>query len=110
MVSIGNRFYRGIVHSPVNQPHPNFRFILVDTVREIQDENGNYYTDSFAYYEDYLLHNPDHGDVFYGVYGSYWPDIPKNGLKISETDSLQQAINIAEAIMGTKIIETKLPL
>lgn len=110
MVSLGHRFYRGVVHSSAYQPHPNFRFLLVDTVYEKQDEYGNWYTESFEHYDDYLFHHIEQADVFYGVYGSYWPDIPKNGLKISETDSLQQAINIAEAIMGTKIIETKLPL
>jgi hypothetical protein len=78
----------------------------VDTVYEKQDENGEYYTDSFNTYEDFLFHNPDKGDSFYGVYGSYWIDIPRNTLKISETFSLKEAILIAESIMGNSIIET----
>jgi hypothetical protein len=78
----------------------------VDTVYEKQDENGEWYTDSFNSYEDFLFHNPDKGDSFYGVYGSYWIDIPRNTLKISETFNLKEAIFIAESIMGNSIIET----
>lgn len=104
MVSIiHNQFYRGIVKGDENNPHPRFRFVLVDTVKEIQDENGNWYTDSFEYYEDYLMHNPDFGDVFYGVYGSFHLDNIQSGIKITETQSLQEAISIAENIMGQKI-------
>ena len=108
MVSWANKFYRGIVNSPYPK-HPNFRFILVDTVYEKQDENGNWYTESYEYYDDYLIHNIEQGDIFYGVYGSYWTDIPKNGLKITETNNLPEAINIAEEIMCNKIIATPLP-
>lgn len=110
MVAIPNRFYRGIVKSKPDSPHPNFRFILVDTVKEIQDENGNWYTDSFEYYEDYLLHNYELGDVFYGVYASYHIDDVRSGLKITETENLQQAINIAQEIMGNTIEEAKVNL
>ena len=110
MVSIPNRFYRGVVHSPKDKKHPNFRYLLVDTVYEKQDENGDWYSESFEFYEDYLLHNRDNSETFYGVYGSYWIDIPKSGIKITETNSLQQAITIAEEIMGTKIIDIKLPI
>lgn len=108
MVSLSNRFYRGVVHSNDQQPHPNFKFILVDTVRELQNENGEWYTDSFMYYEDFLLHDPDKGEVFYGVYGSYWSDIPKSYIKILETNNLKEAINIAQEIMGATIVETKI--
>lgn len=110
MVAIPNRFYRGIVKSKPNFFHPNFRFILVDTVKEIQDENGDWYTDSFEYYEDYLLHNYELGNVFYGVYASYHIDNVKSGLRITETESLEQAINIAQEIMGNTIEETKVNL
>ena len=106
MVSIPNRFYRGVVHSPKNPKHPNFRFLIVDSVFDTQDENGEWYTDSFNSYEDFLFHNPDTGDAFYGVYASYWIDIPKSALKITETFSLKEAIFIAESIMGNSIIET----
>lgn len=106
MVSLLNRFYRGVVHSPKNPKHPNFRFIIVDTIYETQDENGEWFTDSFTDKEHYFLHNPDHGEIFYGVYGSYWIDIPKNSLKITETNNLNEAIVIAESILGNKIIET----
>lgn len=109
MVGLSNRFYRGIVHNPKDFKHPNFRFLLVDTVYEKQDENGNWYTESFEYYDDYLIHNIEQGDLFYGVYASYWNDIPKSGLKITETENLQQAITVAEEIMGSKIISTPLP-
>jgi hypothetical protein len=109
MVSLGNRFYRGIVHSSKEYKHPNFRFILVDTVYEKQDENGNWYTESFEYYDDYLIHNIDQSDIFYGVYGSYHIDNVRSGLKITETTSLEQAINIAEQIMGNKIVTSPLP-
>ena len=103
MVSIPNRFYRGIVKSPDDDRHPNFRFILVDTVKEVRSLDGEYYTDSFSSYEEYLLHNRDESDVFYGVYGSYWIDNPKSSCKITETNSLQEAIYVAEEIMGSKI-------
>jgi hypothetical protein len=106
MVALLNKFYRGVVHSPKNPKHPNFRFLIVDTVYEKQDENGEYYTDSFNSYEDFLLHNPDQGDSFYGVYGSFWIDIPRNTIKISETFNLQEAILIAESIMGNSIVQT----
>ena len=109
MVSLLNKFYRGVVHSPIDFKHPNFRFLLVDTVYEKQDEYGNWYLESFGHYDEYLSHHLNSGDIFYGVYGSYWIDIPKSGLKITETDSLQQAINIAEEIMGAKIIATPVP-
>lgn len=109
MVSLSNRFYRGIVHSLEDFKHPNFRFVLVDTVYEKQDENGNWYTESFEYYDDYLIHNIEQGEMFYGVYGSYWTDIPKSSIKITETNSLQQAITVAEEIMGNKIIPIELP-
>jgi hypothetical protein len=105
MVSIPNRFYRGIVHSPKNQKHPNFRFIIIDTIKEIQDENGYWYTDSFESQEEFLLHNPELGETFYGVYGSYWIDIPKSSLKITETHDLMSAIYVAEQIMGSEVIE-----
>ena len=106
MVSLLNRFYRGVVHSPRNPKHPNFRFIIVDTIYETQDENGEWFTDSFIDKEHYFLHNPDHGEIFYGVYGSYWADIPKNCLKITETNNLNEAIIVAESIIGNKIVET----
>lgn len=109
MVSLPNRLFRGIVkNSDKTYKHPNFQYLIVDTVREIQDIEGNWYTDSFESYEDYLLHNPDFGEVFYAVYGSYWIDIPLSSIKITETDSLNQAINIAEAIMGSSITEISL--
>ena len=108
MVAMKNRFYRGIVKSKDGFYHPNFRFILVDTVKEIQDENGNWYTDSFEYYEDYLLHNYELGNVFYGVYAFYHIDNVKSGLRITETESLEQAINIAQEIMGNTIEEAKI--
>jgi hypothetical protein len=106
MVALPNKFYRGVVHSPKNPKHPNFRFLIVDTVYEKQDENGQWYVDSFHSYEDFLLHNPDKGDSFYGIYGSYWIDIPRNTLKIGETFDLKEAILIAESIMGNTITET----
>jgi len=106
MVRIPNRFYRGVVHSPKNPKHPNFRFLIVDTVYELQDENGLWLTDSFINKEQFYLHNPDHGEVLYGVYGSFWIDIPKSCLKLTETLDLNEAIVVAEHIMGTKIIET----
>lgn len=108
MVALPNRFYRGVVNSSEDFKHPNFRFVLVDTVREIQDENGEWYEDSFEYVEDFLLHDRDKGDVFYGVYGSYWIDIPKSFIKITETMDLNQAINIAQEIMGNTIVESKI--
>jgi hypothetical protein len=109
MVSLPNRLFRGIVKNPTEKyKHPNFQYIIVDTVREIQDIEGNWHTDSFESYDEYLLHNPDYGDIFYVVYGSYWIDIPLSSIKITETDSLNQAINIAEAIMGSSITEIAL--
>jgi hypothetical protein len=107
MVSLsGNRFYSGVVYSPDNPKHPNFRFIVVDTIYDVQDDEGNWYTDSFEYYEDYLNFRSTNRDVFYGVYGSYWIDIPKSSIKITETDNLKEAIHIAQEIMGNEIVET----
>jgi hypothetical protein len=105
MVSFVSKFYRGVVNSDTNKPHPNFRFIIVDTVKEIQDEFGNYYLDSFESREEFLFHDHSQENVFYGVYGSYWIDIPKSSLKITETEDLQKAINIAQEIMGSVIVE-----
>lgn len=106
MVKIPNRFFRGVVHSHSDFKHPNFRFIIVDTVKDVQDEFGEWYTDSFESKVDFLLHDTSLGEIFYGVYGSYWIDIPKGPLKITETQNLEEAINIAQEIMGNKIIET----
>lgn len=108
MVGLPNRFYRGVVRSPEKNPHPNFRYLLVDTIKEVRSIDGEYYTDSFESYEEYLLHNRDDSDVFYGVYGSYWIDNPRSSIKITETDSLEQAINIAQEIMGAKIEEVSI--
>ena len=41
----------------------------------------------------------------YGVYGSYWIDIPKSPIKLCETTDLKEAIQIAEEIMGSQIID-----
>lgn len=103
MVSIPNRFYRGVVHSRQDNKHPSFRFVLIDTVKEIQDENGNFITDIFENKMDFLLFNRDIGDIFYGVYGSYWPENPKTSFMITETYDLNQAIRVAEEIMGNLI-------
>jgi hypothetical protein len=103
MVSIPNRFYRGIVHG---KSHPKFRFIIVDTVADFKDIEGNWYTDSFESYTDYLLYDRNNGDIFYGVYGSYFIDNPRSSCKITETNSLNEAIHIAQEIMGNSIIET----
>lgn len=106
MVKIPNRFFRGVVHSLSDFKHPNFRFIIVDTVKDVQDEFGEWYIDSFESKIDFLLHDIALGEIFYGVYGSYWIDIPKSPIKITETQNLQEAINIAQEIMGSSIIET----
>ena len=47
MVSLPNKFYKGIVYSDPDFKHPNFRFILVDTVKEVQDESGEWYLDIY---------------------------------------------------------------
>jgi hypothetical protein len=105
MVSFPNKFYRGIVHSDPDFKHPNFRFLIVDTVKEVQDEYGEWYLDIFQEKTDFLLHDHALGGVFYCVYGSYWIDIPKSPIKLAETNDLKEAIHIAEEIMGSKIIE-----
>jgi hypothetical protein len=107
MVSLPNKFYRGIVHSDPDFKHPNFRFVIVDTVKEVQDEYGEWYLDVFQDKMEFLLHDHALGGVFYGVYGSYWIDIPKSPIKIAETTDLKEAINIAESIIGNTIIEIK---
>lgn len=106
MVSIPNKFYRGVVHSHPDFKHPNFRFIIVDTVKEVQDEFGEWYLDIFHDKSEFLLHDNSLGDVFYGVYGSYWIDIPKSPIKICETKDLNEAIRIAQDIIGNSIVET----
>jgi len=106
MVAFPNKFYRGVVHSNPDFKHPNFRFIIVDTVKEVQDEFGEWYLDSFENKNDFLFHDHSLEGVFYGVYGSYWIDIPKGPIKICETTDLQEAINIAQEIIGNSIVET----
>lgn len=105
MVSLPNKFYRGIVHSDPDFKHPNFRFILVDTVKEVQDEYGGWYLDIFHDATEFLMHDHALENVFYGVYGSYWIDIPKGPIKLCETSDLQEAINVAQEIMGSQIID-----
>jgi hypothetical protein len=105
MVSLPNRFYRGVVYSDPDFKHPNFRFILVDTVKEVQDENGEWYLDIFHDATEFLMHDHDLGSVFYGIYGSYWIDIPKGPIKLSETTDLKEAIYIAQEIMGSMIVD-----
>jgi hypothetical protein len=105
MVSIPNKFYRGIVNSDPDWKHPNFRFLIVDTVKEVQDEYGEWYLDIFHDATEFLLHDHSLGNVVYGVYGSYWIDIPKSPIKLAETTDLKEAIHIAEEIMGSNIVD-----
>lgn len=105
MVAVPTKFYRGIVHSHNNFKHPNFRFIIVDTVKEVQDDSGEWYLDIFHDKMDFLMYDRSLGDIFYGVYGSYWIDIPKGPIKLCETTNLNEAINIAQEIMGNSIID-----
>jgi hypothetical protein len=105
MVSLPNKFYRGIVYSDPGFKHPNFRFLIVDTVKEAQDEYGEWYLDVFHDAIDFLLHDHTLADVFYGVYGSYWIDIPKGPIKLCETQNLKEAVHIAQEIMGNTITE-----
>jgi hypothetical protein len=105
MVSVPNKFYRGVVYPNPKNPHPKFRFIIVDTVKEVQDDNGNWYTDSFDNQEELLLFNKDLGDILYNVYASYYIDNVRSGIKITETTSLTQAINIAQEIMANHIVD-----
>jgi hypothetical protein len=108
MLSISNILFKGIVKSPSGKyKHPNFQYIIVDTVREIQDADGNLYIDSFQSYEEYLVHSLD-DRIFYIVYGSYWDNISLSSIKITETDSLNEAITIAESIMGSSIAKMNL--
>jgi len=105
MVSLPNKFYRGVVYSDPDFKHPNFRFILVDTVKEVQDENGEWYLDIFHDATEFLMHDHSLSNVFYGVYGSYWIDIPKGPVKLCETSDLNEAIHVAQEIMGSIIID-----
>jgi len=105
MVNIPNKFYRGIVYSDPDFKHPNFRFLIVDTVKEVQDEYGELYLDIFHNATEFLLHDHSLGNVVYGVYGSYWIDIPKSPIKLAETTDLKEAIHIAQEIMGTSIVD-----
>lgn len=105
MVSLPKKFYRGIVHSHIDFKHPNFRFIIVDTIKEVQDEYGEWYCDIFHDKIDFIMHDHSIGGVFYGVYGSYWIDIPKSPIKLCETTDLKEAIIVAQEIMGNKIVD-----
>lgn len=105
MVSLPTRFYRGVVNNGKNFKHPNFRFVMVDTIKEIKDINGEYYLDCFQNAEEFLTHDHSLENVFYGVYGSYWIDIPKSSIKLCETLNLSEAIHIAQEIMGNTIVE-----
>jgi hypothetical protein len=51
------------------------------------------------------MHDHSLGNVFYGVYGSYWIDIPKGPIKLCETIDLTEAIHIAQEIMGSQIVD-----
>ena len=105
MVSLPNKFYRGVVHSDPDFKHPNFRFLLVDTVKEVQDEYGEWYLDIFHDATDFLMHDHSLVNVFYGVYGSYWINIPKGPIKLCETVDLNEAIQVAQEIMGSVIVD-----
>jgi hypothetical protein len=105
MVSLPNKFYRGVVESDPDFKHPNFRFLIVDTVKEVQDEYGEYYLDVFHDATEFLMHDHALENVFYGVYGSYWIDIPKSPIKLCETTDLKEAVNIAQEIMGSIIVD-----
>jgi hypothetical protein len=105
MVSLPNKFYRGVVESDPDFKHPNFRFLIVDTVKEIQDEYGEYYLDIFHDATEFLMHDHTLENVLYGVYGSYWIDIPKSPIKLCETTDLKEAIQIAQEIMGSQIVD-----
>jgi hypothetical protein len=105
MVKLPNRFYRGVVHSDPGFKHPNFRFLIVDTVKEVQDENGEWYLDVFHDSAEFLMHDHSLGNIFYGIYGSYWIDIPKGPIKLGETEDLNEAIHIAQEIMGSIIVD-----
>lgn len=105
MVSLPNKFYRGVVYSDPDFKHPNFRFLLVDTVKEVQDEYGEWYLDIFHDAADFLMHDHALGNVFYGVYGSYWIHIPKGPIKLYETSDLNEAIHVAQEIMGSIIVD-----
>jgi hypothetical protein len=105
MVSLPNKFYRGVVESDPDFKHPNFRFLIVDTVKEVQDEYGEYYLDIFHDATEFLMHDHALENVFYGVYGSYWIDIPKSPIKLCETTDLKEAIQIAQEIMGSIIVD-----
>ena len=100
-----NKFYKGIVYSPTDFKHPNFKYIIIDTVKELSDEFGEYYVESFQNAEEFLCHDHDLYTTFYGVYAFYWLDIPKGPLRITETLHLEEAINIAQEIMGNNIVD-----
>jgi hypothetical protein len=53
----------------------------------------------------FLMHDHALGNVFYGVYGSYWIDIPKGPIKLCETSDLNEAIHVAQEIMGSIIVD-----
>ena len=99
------KFYKGIVYSPTDFKHPNFKYIIIDTVKELSDEFGEYYVESFQNAEEFLGHDHDLYNTFYGVYAFYWLDIPKGPLRITETLHLEEAINIAQEIMGNNIVD-----
>jgi len=105
MVSLPNKFYRGVVYSDPDFKHPNFRFVIVDTVKEVQDEEGEYYLDIFHDLTEFFMHDHALQNVFYGIYGSYWIDIPKGPIKLGETSDLKEAIHIAQEIMGSQIVD-----
>lgn len=106
MTNFLTKFYKGVVNSPLDFKHPNFRSIVVDTVMETFDhEFGERYLNSVKDNETFLSINRDFTEVFYGVYAFYWLDIPKGPIKICETTDLTEAISVAEEIMGNQIID-----
>lgn len=104
MVSIPKRFYRATIESNKQHKHPNFAFVLIETLKETKDSDGNYYDETFENEEQFLLYH-SHSDIFYAVYGSYWIDIPKSPIKIVETSDLREAIHIATEVIGNNIVK-----
>lgn len=99
-----NRFYQGYCLNSGNKSS-HFRLYKIETEREITDYEGGTIIESIKSTEDYWDDTEAVGDPFYTIYGSFKIDFVQSSLKITSTDSLQEAINLVEHLSGNKISE-----
>jgi hypothetical protein len=99
-----NRFYQGYCLNTGNNSS-NLRLYKIETEREISDYEGGTVVESIKSIEDYWDDTEAVGEPFYTIYGSFKIDFVQSSLRITSTDSLQEAISLVEHLSGNKISE-----